>query len=89
MRIRQGWRPAALGWAAVPALLLTLAGCAGRVWLDRASAAGITLHWYTREATVDIARGEALEHCRGYGKDAVLLDEFVDRDITTAHFACR
>ena len=83
MRNRRGWR------AAAPALLLALAGCAGRLWVDQASADGITLHWYTREATIDTAHAEALEHCRGYGKGVVLLDEFADQDITRARFACR
>jgi hypothetical protein len=82
MRDRRGWR-------AAPALLLALAGCAGRLWVDQASADGITLHWYTREATIDTAHAEALEHCRGYGKGVVLLDEFADQDITRARFACR
>lgn len=70
-------------------MLLALAGCAGRVWLDQASPDGITLHWYTRDATIGIAHAEAAEHCRRFGKGAVLLDEFEDQDITTAHFACR
>jgi len=89
MRNRGRWWPAALGWAAVSALLLAPAGCAGRLWVDRASAEGVRLHWYTREATMDIARAAAAENCRRYGKGAVLLDEFEDRDVTTANFACR
>jgi hypothetical protein len=66
-----------------------LCGCAGRIWLDRASEQGATLHWYTREATIDEARARAAAHCSSFGKHALLLDEFEDQDVTTAHFACR
>lgn len=76
----------------LPALLLAmaLAACAsGRIWLDHDSPDGITLHWYTKETTIDAARAEANNHCQAWAKQAVLLDEFEDRDVTTAHFACR
>ncbi|HUJ98000.1 MAG TPA: hypothetical protein VLV85_07120 [Stellaceae bacterium] len=65
-----------------------LCGCAGRIWLDHASDQGATLHWYTREATIEEARARAAAHCSGFGKQALLLDEFEDQDVTTAHFAC-
>ncbi len=76
----------------LPALTLALAlsACAsGRIWLDHDSPDGISLHWYTRETTIDDARAEATTHCQAWGKHAVLLDEFEDQDVTTAHFACR
>jgi hypothetical protein len=66
-----------------------LCGCAGRIWLDHASAQGATLHWYTREVTINEARARAATHCSGFGKRALLLDEFEDQDVTTAHFACQ
>jgi hypothetical protein len=65
-----------------------LGGCAGRIWLDHASEQGATLHWYTREATIDEARARAAAHCSDFGKRALLLDLFEDQDVTTAHFAC-
>jgi hypothetical protein len=65
-----------------------LCGCAGRIWLDDASAQGATLHWYTREVTFDEATARAAAHCRNFGKRALLLDLFEDQDVTTAHFAC-
>jgi hypothetical protein len=71
----------------VPAFLL--AGCADRIWLDHESAGGITLHWYTREMTIDAATARANAHCRSFGRHASLLDEFEDQDVATAHFACR
>jgi hypothetical protein len=77
-----------LRWSAI-FVLVVLAGCAGRVWRDHADADGIALHWYTREATVDIAHAEAAEHCRSFGKHAELLAEFEDHDVTRARFACR
>lgn len=67
---------------------LGLAGCSGRIWLDHQSEAGATLHWYTRETTIDAAKLRAAEHCQRFGKRARLLDEFEDSDVTTAHFAC-
>ncbi len=69
-------------------LLLTLLGCTGRLWQEHADADGITLHWYTRESTMDTVRDEAIEHCSLYGKRAELLREFEDQDMTTASFAC-
>lgn len=76
--------------AAPLALVLALAACAsGRIWLDHDSPDGITLHWYTKETTIDAARAEANNHCQARGRHALLLDEFEDRDVTTAHFACR
>jgi hypothetical protein len=80
---------ARLGPALALAGALALSGCAGRIWLDHESGTGATLHWYTRETTIDAARARAEEHCRHLAKRAVLLDEFEDQDITTAHFACR
>lgn len=77
-----------LRWIGV-LLLLALLGCAGRIWRDHADADGIALHWYTREASVDIARAAAAEHCRGFGKRAELVSEFEDQDVTRATFACR
>jgi hypothetical protein len=65
-----------------------LCGCAGRIWLDHASEHGATLHWYTREVTIEEARVPAAAHCSDFGKRAVLLDEFEDQDVTTAHFVC-
>ena len=66
-----------------------LCGCAGRIWLDHASERGATLHWYTREVTINEARARAAAHCGSFGKRALLLDEFEDQDVTTAHFACQ
>jgi hypothetical protein len=78
----------AVRWGGV-LLLLALVGCAGRVWRDHADADGIALHWYTREATINIARAAAAEHCSDFGKRAELVSEFEDHDITRASFACR
>jgi hypothetical protein len=68
---------------------LALAACAGRVWLDHESDAGATLHWYTHEASISEVARRAEAHCQSFGKRALLLDEFEDQDVTTAHFACR
>jgi hypothetical protein len=69
-------------------LLLALAGCAGRIWHEDASADGIRLRWYTPEVTIDVARAEALEHCRRFDRRPELVREFADRDMTVADFAC-
>lgn len=69
-------------------LLLTLVGCTGRLWQENADANGITLHWYTRESTMDVVHAEATEHCSLYGKRAELLREFEGPNMTTANFAC-
>jgi hypothetical protein len=75
--------------ASIAVLSAVLAGCAGRIWLDRQSPDGISLHWYTREASIDTAQATAQEHCRGFGKEAILVEDFEDQDITRARFACR
>lgn len=69
-------------------LLLALAGCSGRIWEENATAAGIRLHWYTQENTIDNVRAEAVEHCRSFGRRAELIQEFEDQDMSTADFAC-
>jgi hypothetical protein len=69
-------------------LLLALADCTGRIWRENGTADGITLHWYTREVSMDEATGEAHEHCEAYGRRSRLVRVFEDQDTTTANFAC-
>ena len=80
-----GWRAALVGGG----LALTLAACAGRIWRDEADADGVRLHWYTGNASIDDARVEAARYCQASSKRAELQDEFIDRDVTVARFACR
>lgn len=70
--------------------LIALAGCSsGRIWLDHDTVDGATLHWYTDEATMTDAQARAATHCSQFGRRALLLDEFQDEDVTTAHFVCQ
>jgi hypothetical protein len=81
-----------VGWRAVLAaggVALTLAACAGRIWRDEADANGVRLHWYTGKVSIDEAQAEAGRYCEARGKRAELQDEFIDRDVTVARFACR
>jgi hypothetical protein len=80
-----GWRATAIA----AGVALGLAACVGRIWRDEADANGLRLHWYTKEASIDEARAEAARYCRDRGKRAELRDEFTDRDVTVARFACR
>ncbi len=41
-----------------------------------------------REASIDAATRKATQHCQMWGKQAFLVEEFVD-DVTVARFACR
>jgi hypothetical protein len=74
-----------------PVLALAgLVGCAsGRIWVDHAGPDAVSLHWYTREASIDDARREADRQCRPTGRRAELLQIFADADVTRADFACR
>jgi hypothetical protein len=86
------WRDRFARWRvalAVGALVLSLAACAARIWRDEATPQGVRLHWYTNEASIDDARAEAARYCRAGGARAELQDEFIDNDVTVAHFACR
>lgn len=76
-------------WRAAVAVATLLAGCAGGIGVDHESADGVTLYWHKRDSSIDQAAAKASAHCRTFGKRAVLLDEFEDTDVTTAHFACR
>ena len=80
-----------LGWRAalVAGIALALAACAARIWRDEADADGVRLHWYTSTASIDEARAEAARYCQARGKRTELQDEFIDRDVTVARFACR
>jgi hypothetical protein len=80
-----GWRAALVAGG----MALALAGCVGRIWRDEADADGIRLHWYTSKVSIDEARAEAVRYCQARGKRAELEDEFIDRDVTVARFACR
>lgn len=82
---RTGWRTALVAGG----VALTLAACAGRIRRDEADADGVRLHWYTGMASIDEARAEAARYCKARGKRAELQDEFIDRDVTVARFACR
>ena len=70
-------------------MALAVAACAGRIWRDEADANGLRLHWYTSKVSIDEARAEAARYCEAGGKRAELQDEFIDRDVTVARFACR
>jgi len=70
-------------------MALALAACAGRIWRDEADADGLRLHWYTGKISIDEARAEATRYCLERGGRAELQDEFIDRDVTVARFACR
>jgi spermidine/putrescine-binding protein len=77
----------------VPAAALTLAalavsGCGPSFAVDRASAEGATLRWYTLDASIDEAQATAATHCQRYDKRARLIEEFEDQDVTLARFAC-
>jgi hypothetical protein len=80
-----GWRAALLAGG----MALVLAACAGRIWRDEADANGVRLHWYNGTVSIDEARGEAAGYCQARGKRAALQNEFIDRDVTVARFACR
>jgi hypothetical protein len=81
--------PNALGGCLAAALLTALlAGCAGRIWVDHEDASSIRLRWYTKENSIDAALARAQEHCASFGKKALLIDEFEDRDVQTAYFLC-
>jgi hypothetical protein len=79
------WRAALIAGG----MALALAACAGRIWQDEADANGVRLHWYTGKVSIDEARAEAARYCRASGRRAELQDEFIDRDVTVARFACR
>jgi hypothetical protein len=70
-------------------MALALAACAGRIWRDEADAHGVRLHWYTGKVSIDEAQAEAAGYCEARGGRAELQDEFIDRDVTVARFACR
>ena len=71
------------------ALAAGLAACDGRIWLDHDTPQSVELPWYTNEASIGEASARANRHCQTWGKQAVLLDEFEDQDVTTARFSCR
>jgi hypothetical protein len=73
---------------AAAGVALSLGACAARIWRDEADPEGVRLHWYTDRATIDEARAEAARYCQARGKHAALRDEFIDRDVTVARFAC-
>jgi hypothetical protein len=80
-----GWRAALVAGG----MALALAACVGRIWRDEADADGVRLHWYTSKGSMDEAQAEAARYCQARGTRAALQDEFIDRDVTVARFACR
>jgi hypothetical protein len=75
--------------AIVPWIVVSLAGCTGRIWVDHQSDDGLRLRWYTDEASIDDATSRAGELCAASGRRATLVQEFEDQDVTLAEFACR
>lgn len=66
-----------------------LAGCGAVIMVDQESPQGVKLHWYNDEGSIDAATRKAERHCRRGDKQAILVEEFVDDDVTTARFECR
>ncbi len=64
---------------------LALAACTGRVAVVRQSPEAIELRWANNLGTFDRAARLAQRHC---GAPAALEQEFMDRDVTLARFAC-
>lgn len=77
-------------WLVLVLALGGLAGCdSGRIWVDHAGPDAVSLHWYTKEASIDAAHRVADRQCAPTGHRAELLQIFADHDITRADFACR